>query len=136
MGTDAGAGVAESGKAREKRNILFRLDYGKPSTLARAVDSTFSGVGPIIKRHARRAQKKKKRVPVKLRREVLATGKCNYCGSKENLQIDHIIPYSKGGANHRDNLQCLCGSCNSKKSDRIIHDHLKRILPKSADHSS
>jgi hypothetical protein len=46
-------------------------------------------------------------------------GKCVYCGLKENLQYDHIIPFSKGGNNTIDNLQILCESCNKKKSNKI-----------------
>lgn len=46
-------------------------------------------------------------------------GCCVYCGSTENLQIDHIIPVSKGGASTIENLQILCQKCNLQKSDKI-----------------
>jgi hypothetical protein len=46
-------------------------------------------------------------------------GKCIECGSNENLEFDHIIPFSKGGANTYRNIQLLCQSCNRKKSDKI-----------------
>ena len=44
---------------------------------------------------------------------------CLFCGSVENLTIDHIIPISKGGKNLESNVQILCGTCNSKKGDRL-----------------
>ena len=46
-------------------------------------------------------------------------GKCCICGSRENLEFDHIIPISKGGATTFRNLQILCKNCNIKKSDNI-----------------
>ena len=46
-------------------------------------------------------------------------GKCIQCGSNENLEFDHIIPLSKGGANTYRNIQLLCESCNRSKSDNI-----------------
>jgi CO dehydrogenase/acetyl-CoA synthase alpha subunit len=43
---------------------------------------------------------------------------CNYCGCKENLTIDHIIPSSRGGDNSWLNLTTCCVSCNGKKGNR------------------
>lgn len=33
-----------------------------------------------------------------------------------NLIIDHILSIRKDGSHHPDNLQALCGSCNSQKA--------------------
>jgi hypothetical protein len=46
-------------------------------------------------------------------------GKCSKCGSREKLEFDHIIPYSKGGSNTARNIELLCMDCNRKKSNRI-----------------
>lgn len=43
---------------------------------------------------------------------------CVECGASENLTIDHVTPYSKGGSDEADNLQTLCGLCNSRKGNR------------------
>uniref|UniRef100_A0A6H1ZHQ3 Putative homing endonuclease n=1 Tax=viral metagenome TaxID=1070528 RepID=A0A6H1ZHQ3_9ZZZZ len=44
---------------------------------------------------------------------------CVFCKSKVHLQIDHVIPFSKGGTTTSDNLQTLCKKCNSKKRAKI-----------------
>lgn len=46
-------------------------------------------------------------------------GACCKCGSRKDLEFDHIIPVSKGGANTVKNIQLLCMSCNRNKSNKI-----------------
>jgi hypothetical protein len=41
--------------------------------------------------------------------------KCAACGAVKNLTVDHIIPVLHGGTDDLENLQALCGPCNSKK---------------------
>jgi len=48
-------------------------------------------------------------------------GICNGCKEHfliQNFTVDHIIPQKQGGTDHLDNLQLLCGYCNSVKGDR------------------
>lgn len=43
---------------------------------------------------------------------------CLHCGTTENLSLDHIIPWSKGGPDTYENFQTLCRSCNARKGNR------------------
>lgn len=49
---------------------------------------------------------------------------CKYCGASVEkepnllLEIDHIIPVSKGGMTTEDNLQTLCWRCNRSKGNK------------------
>lgn len=43
---------------------------------------------------------------------------CNEHFKSQHLEVDHIISRNKGGTDHIDNLQLLCGSCNRIKGDR------------------
>ena len=46
--------------------------------------------------------------------------KCLRCKRRRKLTADHVVPFSKGGTSNIDNIQPLCGSCNSKKGIKII----------------
>lgn len=45
---------------------------------------------------------------------------CACCGATEKLEIDHILPVSKGGNSVDGNLQVLCKPCNIKKGTKTI----------------
>jgi 5-methylcytosine-specific restriction endonuclease McrA len=43
---------------------------------------------------------------------------CGYCGTNNNLTIDHVLPKSRGGGNSWENLVTCCKKCNAKKDNR------------------
>jgi len=47
---------------------------------------------------------------------------CQYCGSRQNLTIDHVIPKSKGGEDTWNNLVACCAKCNVKKGDKLLKE--------------
>ena len=60
-------------------------------------------------------------VPVKQQLYKEQKGKYKGCGQNfeyRNLEIDHIIPKSKGGGDYYENYQLLCGNCNRIKGNR------------------
>ena len=62
-------------------------------------------------------------VPATWHQEILATQKhhCVTCGGDLRAlghHIDHIVPFSRGGTSHRENLQALCPPCNLAKGNR------------------
>jgi len=44
---------------------------------------------------------------------------CVWCGtagtSQNKLQVDHIVPISRGGSHHISNLRILCQNCHKKR---------------------
>ena len=47
---------------------------------------------------------------------------CAYCGSEENLTLDHITPRSKGGSDRVTNVLCACKECNNSKGHQMWSD--------------
>lgn len=47
--------------------------------------------------------------------------RCRACGVDDPLKLiaDHIVSRRNGGSHHPDNLQCLCESCNARKSNLV-----------------
>ena len=52
--------------------------------------------------------------------------RCAYCGKEDvPLQIEHIVPRSKGGTDRVSNLTLACEACNRKKGDKSVEEFLK-----------
>jgi hypothetical protein len=66
----------------------------------------------------------RKRAPISRSKiiEVMlkSEGKCVACGSQTELQVDHIMPHSRGGSDKVENLQMLCKRCNLEKRDKTM----------------
>ena len=43
---------------------------------------------------------------------------CQYCGTKSDLTLDHVLPRSRGGEDSWENLVTACNQCNVKKGNR------------------
>ena len=73
-------------------------------------------------------EKQKRRKLSKDEREVVyqkMDGHCAYCGCElkyDEMQIDHIIPLRKGGADTLENMLPACRSCNHYKSTLDLED--------------
>lgn len=47
---------------------------------------------------------------------------CVYCGSKDDLTFDHLIPRHRGGRTSWDNIVTACSPCNLKKGGRMPNE--------------
>lgn len=127
---DGDISIAESDKAKEIQQAQIEL-------LAKSEQVKFEAEEreKIRKKQLRRGIRRKllkeefahikdnlrEPIPEEVKHEVWRrdAGKCAKCGSQENLEYDHIIPISQGGASTARNLQILCEKCNREKSDHI-----------------
>ena len=44
---------------------------------------------------------------------------CQYCGSRSNLTVDHVVPRSKGGTSSWENIVASCAPCNRRKGNAL-----------------
>ena len=59
---------------------------------------------------------------------------CLFCGSKENLTLAHNIPVSRGGHTVKENVFCLCASCNSRMNTKTLDELIaKRKIRKDQE---
>ena len=47
---------------------------------------------------------------------------CQYCGEREDLTFDHVVPRSKGGVTTWENVVAACSACNLRKADMLPAD--------------
>ncbi len=66
--------------------------------------------------------RKRKAIPKHIKDEVRKRdgNQCRACGSTENLHLDHVKPFAKGGKDTVRNLQLLCGPHNRAKGTKKL----------------
>ena len=95
------------------------------------LDKFTKGAGKVIHRTDAPTRKGMRTPDIKDMLYGRQGGNCNGCDTHfqyRNLTIDHIVPIAKGGQDVDDNLQLLCGSCNSMKGSRRDMAELKATL--------
>ena len=110
--------ISPQGKSELINSFLFSsINIGNLFNLARSA---------VIKKEKRKVQRAM--MTPELREAIIRRDNwtCRMCGNsvfKEPnllLEVDHIIPLSKGGKTEPNNLQTLCWRCNRAKSDKIM----------------
>jgi hypothetical protein len=84
--------------------------FGAPALPFNGPPGWLGGPAPVGERNTRSIPQ-----DVKIAVAVRDGGRCRQCGSTAELHFDHVIPWSKGGANTVANIQLLCGPCNRRK---------------------
>lgn len=97
------------GKAREDLHRVQSMRVG------------YLDVDELLEGPAKSTARVRRPIPPEVRALVFERdgGQCVYCGSRDELQIDHQIPISMGGSDAPANLQVLCGPCNRQKAGRV-----------------
>lgn len=74
-------------------------------------------------------------IPIWIRRGVIERdGNCKLCGFEPmNPELDHIIPWSKGGGEASTNLRLLCRRCNYERQATFSEADNRPVLPLAWD---
>lgn len=118
----------KAGQEKQKKTAGKRNDPAKPSRAASA--------GP--KKNQQQKRERSRHIPRSVRDKVYARdkGRCTFvssggrrCGSTWDLQIDHIVPFARGGDNSPGNLRLLCGKHNRLEAKRAFGEkHMEQFL--------
>lgn len=82
---------------------------------------------------------KRGRIPSKLRQHIMDRCKytCQFCARPGQISLDpdgalwhieHVIPASKGGPTHADNLTLACSSCNLRKGTMPAYAFIQKLV--------
>lgn len=60
--------------------------------------------------------------------------KCVYCGTTEALEVEHIVPVSRGGRHTASNVEPACRRCNGRKSNKTKEEFLAFLVKHALTH--
>ena len=110
--------VSAGGNSSQKTTIKLNTE---------TIDALVARLDEMI-RYRKSAVGQRALMTAKLRNFVKSRDKhsCQYCSVSLAdephllLEVDHVIPISKGGLSVLENLQTLCWRCNRSKSNKIL----------------
>ena len=99
-------------------SCLWHFGDGKGGYVIRVIEEEMYR---YVKKPEKSLPQIRKPIPKRIRTQVFESNayRCVLCQDYKNLVIDHILPLSKGGSDDISNLQTLCWSCNSIKSNKV-----------------
>lgn len=107
-----------SQKGNSRKHLDFKLTEKNVSKLVTYIENILTKKSN--KKYQRNLMTKELRERI-LKRDHYTCQKCGLSLKKEPhllLEVDHIVPISKGGKTVEDNLQTLCWSCNRQKGSK------------------
>ncbi len=129
QGTEEGVGGRRGGKQTEAVRCGMK-SIGRECQSERPVSEYRRGAG-------RNPAKRSRHIPPAVRDEVFVRdgGRCTYigkdgrrCEETWNLEMDHIVPYAKGGDNSPENLRLLCPAHNRLAAERAYgKEHMDKF---------
>ncbi len=123
------------GRIRRKEKREKRAEKGSSGTAA--------GKSNIQDPRSDKVPDQSRHIPRKVRDEVYARdkGRCSFlspggrrCGSTWDLQIDHKVPFARGGDDSPENLRLLCGKHNRLEAERAYgKKHMEQYIKEAAE---
>lgn len=105
------------------------LLHDNPGRRIKTINSEFHY--PLVIRLRRYARIPYKNIVLSRKNVIKRDGNtCQYCGSTQDLTIDHIVPRSRGGKDTWENLVTACNHCNHKKGNRTPREAGLQLLRK------
>jgi len=78
---------------------------------------------PVVIRLRSYVKRPYKRVPLTRQNVFRRDGhRCVYCGTGQDLTLDHLVPRAKGGGTQWNNVVTACRRCNSQKGDLDLEE--------------
>lgn len=103
----------------EYRKAYFKTERGR--------------ISKLTSNSKRRAQKRKtatSNISIYISKLFAEQNYCYYCKSSDKLQIEHLIPLSRGGGHTEDNVTLACKACNLQKGNKLpseFENYLKEL---------
>jgi len=100
-----------------------------PEEMAEMQCTVFGHICPVIfvaeeETETAELRRRGRYIPFKVKMRVVRRDNytCQICGRHlldDEVEFDHIIPFSKGGSSEEHNIRLTCFKCNRKKSDQV-----------------